>query len=209
MGFEFLSRNHHYAFGCGWESTLIMKRDDSRLSARHQLDHAVPTVIHDPEEGLPVLARWLHRALQHPGPFWGSLIGAVVVVVGLAILVSGWGGSRSTTSDAWKDLELARTPAAQEQVAQGFPDSPATNWARLQAATGYYNEGFDDLPANRDAALPRLKKSLDLFERVAREAPAESPEARVAALGVARALEARNEIDKAIVQYDKVAQTWP
>jgi len=139
----------------------------------------VPTVIHDPEEGMPVMARWLHRALQHPGPFWGGLIGAVVVVVGLAVFVSGWEGSRSTTDDAWKKLELARTPADQEKVAQDFPDSPATSWARLQAATGYYNKGFDDLPANRDVALPNLKKALDLFERVTREAPVDTPEARV------------------------------
>jgi hypothetical protein len=56
--------------------------------------------------------------------------------------------------------------------------------------------------------LPNLKKALELFEQVAREAPENSPQARAAALGAARTLEARNEIDKAIKQYEKVATTW-
>jgi hypothetical protein len=186
-----------------------MKRDELRSATRHQLDHAVPTVIHNPEEDLPVLARWLHRAMQNQTRFWGVLIGVVVVVIAGAVLVNGWETGRSDTSQAWTELELAKTPAEREKVAQDFPESPVTDWARLQAATGFYNQGFDDLPANRDAALPRLKRALDLFEQVARSAAKDAPEARVAALGVARTLEARNELDKAIEQYEKVAQTWP
>jgi tetratricopeptide (TPR) repeat protein len=186
-----------------------MKRDEPRPTSRHQLDHAVPTVIHNPEDDLPVLARWLHRAMQDQTRFWGVLAAVVAVVIGLSVLANSWGVDRSETSKAWMELELAKGPPEQEKVAQDFPEDPVTDWARLQAATGFYNQGFDDLPANRDAALPRLKKALDLFEQVAQRVPKDAPEARVAALGVARTLEARNELDKAIRQYEKVAQTWP
>jgi hypothetical protein len=78
----------------------------------------------------------------------------------------------------------------------------------IESATEFYNQGFTDLPANRDAALPALKKALGLFEEVAAEAPQDSPQACAAAFGVARTYEARNELDKAIEQYQKVASTW-
>ena len=44
---------------------------------------------------------------------------------------------------------------------------------------------------------------------MARDAPKDSPQARAAALGKARTLEARNEIAKAIDQYQLVEKTWP
>ena len=47
------------------------------VPARHQFDHQVPTVIHDPEEDMMVLARWAHRAMQNPTRFWGVIIGVV------------------------------------------------------------------------------------------------------------------------------------
>ena len=95
------------------------------------------------------------------------------------------------------------------QVAEDNPSSPVATWAKLQAATDFYNQGFGDLPNNRDVALPNLKKALDLFDDVARQAPSDSPQARAAALGKARTLEARNELSKAIEQYRLVEKTWP
>ena len=58
-------------------------------------------------------------------------------------------------------------------------------------------------------ALSTSKKALDLFDQVIREAPHDSPQARVAALGKARVLEMRNELPKAIEQYELVAKEWP
>src|SRR5205823_6078123 len=77
-----------------------------------------------------------------------------------------------------------------------------------QAASDYYLQGFNDLPSNREVALPMLRQALTLFEEVVRSAPQDSPQARAAALGVARTLEARNELEKATAQYQKVASTW-
>ena len=94
-------------------------------------------------------------------------------------------------------------------MADDNPNSPVATWARLEAATEYYNQGFSDLPNNRDTALPNLKKALDQFEIVAKDAPADSPQARAASLGKARTLEARNEIAKAIETYRQVEKRWP
>lgn len=183
-------------------------KDEPRSPTRHQLDHAVPTVIHHPEEDLPQLARWLHRAMENRTRFWGLIVGLVVVVIGLTVLTTGFSLGRSTSDEAWMKLETAKTAAERVEIAKEFPKTQAGSWALLQAATEYYNQGFSDLPSNRDAAMPALKQALDLFERVESESAPASFQARVAALGVARTLEARNELDKAIRQYEKVARTW-
>ncbi len=80
----------------------------------------------------------------------------------------------------------------------------------LQAATEYLQPG-----TGRHAQQPRRRlarcsrRALELFDQVVREAPKDSPQARAAALGKARSLEARNELSKAIEQYELVAKTWP
>ena len=106
-------------------------------------------------------------------------------------------------------MESVKSPADRVQLAEEFPGSAAATWARLQAATEYYNQGFADLPNNRDVALPNLQKAVANFDEVTKEAPKDSPQARAAALGKARALEARNELPKAIEQYELVVKTWP
>lgn len=186
-----------------------MKADESRstLPTKHQLEHEIPTVIHHPEEEQTLLARWLSRAMENPTRFWG-LVGAVVVVaVGLSVLSSGLTLGRATSDEAWAKLETAKTAGERVEIAKEFPKTPAERWALLQAAGDYFNQGFNGLPADKDVALPNLKKALDLFQKVADEAPQDSPQARVAALGVARSLEASNNLDKALKQYEKVAQT--
>jgi hypothetical protein len=183
-------------------------RDEPRTRSRHHVEHVVPTVIHDPEEKMPALARWVRHTMANPTRFWGLIALVVLTVTGLAIYSNGPYLGGSSSDAAWVRLETARTPAERVEIAQEYPNTQARQWALLQAATEYYNQGFNDLPSNRDAALPALKKALDQFEEVAREAPEDSPQACAAALGVARTYEARNELDKAIKQYEKVASTW-
>ena len=188
-----------------------MKSDESRtplpLPAKHQHDPDMPTVIHQPEDDLPLLARWLERAMANRARFWGLLTAAVLGVIGLSVLGTGLSMGRATSDEAWTRLEAAKTPGERVEIAKEYPKTQAERWALLQAATEYYNQGFNDLPANREAALPTLKKALDLFEKVAAESPVDAPQARVAALGVARTLEARNDLDRALRQYEKVART--
>jgi hypothetical protein len=179
------------------------------LPVRHQLEHQVPTVIHDPEENMMVLARWTHRALRNPVKFWG-VIAAVVAGLLALVLFSNivWTGT-SANAEVWAKMESVKSPADRVQLAEEFPGSSAATWARLQAATEYYNQGFADLPNNRDVALPNLQKAVANFDEVIKQAPVDSPQARAAALGKARALEARNELAKAIEQYELVVKNWP
>ncbi len=192
-----------------------MKKQSSRARAqstppvRHQLEHVVPTVIHDPEEEMTALGRLAHHAMLEPRRY----LGWPAVIIGgllLALIVSKlMGGGTSNQSDVWSKLELARTPAERVDIAKANPKSPAATWALLQAATGYFSESLTDLPNNHDVALETSKKALDLFDQVMREAPHDSPQARIAALGRARTLEMRNELSKAIEQYQLVSKDWP
>ena len=183
-------------------------RDEPRSPSRHQLDHVVPTVIHDPEEKMPALARWLRHAMANPTRFWGLVAALVVGVIALGILSNGLTLGRSKSDAAWLKIESAKSASERVEFAHEYPKSQAEQWALLQSATEFYNQGFVDLPANRDAALPALKKALDLFDEVAGLAPQDSPQARAAALGAARTLEARKDLERAIKQYEKVASTW-
>ncbi len=183
-------------------------RDEPRLPSRHQLDHVVPTVIHDPEEKMPALARWLRHTMANPTRFWSLVAALVIAVTGLAIASNGLSLGRSASNAAWLRIEAAKTPSERVEIAHEYPKTQAEQWALLQAATLFYNQGFMDLPANRDAAIPALKQALKHFDNVALQAPHDSPQARAAALGGAKTLEALNLLEKAITQYEKVASTW-
>jgi len=177
---------------------------------RHQYEHAEPTVIHhDPEEDMMFLGRWARRAQENPAKFWtwaGVAVAAILGVVILNHLIS----SRSRSgADVWTRFDAAKNADDLIQVADDFPDAPGALWARLQAATRLFSTGVEDLPKNRDAALENLKKAIDQFEKVEKSAPKDSTQAVTAALGKARALEARNELPKAIAEYKRVAETWP
>jgi tetratricopeptide (TPR) repeat protein len=185
------------------------ERRTSTYPARHQLDHAVPTVIHDPEQKMTALGRWTHRIIQQPR----KQFGVIATVVGLlAIVVVAWnlvGLGSSRTSEVWAKLENTKKADERVTLARENPESPAATWALLQAATELYNQALADMPNNRDVAQPLFRRALDLFDEVARDSPKDSPQARAGALGKARALEARNELDRAIEQYELVGKTWP
>ena len=90
-----------------------------------------------------------------------------------------------------------------------YPGTVASEWVLLHAANEYYNTAMGDLPNNRDVAVSNLRKALDLFTISRKEAPKDSFQARAALIGKARCLEARNELAKAIEQYELVAKNWP
>ncbi|MFO0950677.1 MAG: tetratricopeptide repeat protein [Isosphaeraceae bacterium] len=186
-----------------------MKANEPRPPVKHELEHAVETHIHDPEQDMNALERWLRHELAHPVRFWGTVVGLAVVLVSLSLLTNGLSSTRTTTNEAWAKLETAKTASERVEIAKDFKNTPVEQWALLQAATEFYNQGLNDLPSNQEVAKPTLRKALDLFEKVAAESPADSPQARSAAIGLARTLEARNELPRAIAQYEKVVKTWP
>lgn len=177
---------------------------------RHQYEHAEPTVIqHDPEEDMMFLARWARRAQENPVKFWTWAGVAVAAILGVVILNHYISSRTQSGAEVWTRFDAAKNADDLIQVADDFPDAPGAAWARLQAATRLFATGVEDLPKNRDAALENLKKAIDQFEKVEAAAPKDSTLAVTAALGKARALEARNELPKAVAEYKRLAETWP
>ena len=177
----------------------------------HQLEHAEPTVIHHPEQDMTILARWLHYGMEQGARFWLLLGGVVAVIVAIAALSSGLAASKSAGSEAWVELTQAKTAEERLKIAEAYPATPAADWAKLQVAYEEYDNGLVDLttPGKKESAGPKLKKALELFQQVAKDAPKDSSQALGASLGVARTLEARDELPEAIQQYRELATKFP
>ena len=177
----------------------------------HQLEHAEPIVIHHPEEDMTILARWLQRAMDQGPKFWLLVVGAVAALILVSTIAGGLAASKSAGSEAWSELTQAKTVEERIKIAEAHPNTPVATWAKLLSAEEEYANGVDDLtsPGKKELAGPRLKKALDLFQQVAKEAPPNTPQALGGMFGAARTLEARNELPEAIEQYRLVATKFP
>ena len=146
----------------------------------HQLDHAEPTVIHHPEQDMTVLARWLQQGMEQGTRFWLLLGGVVLALVAVAAVSSGLVAGKAAGSEAWTELTQAKTPEDRLKIADSHPNTPAAGWAKLLSAREEYETGVDDLttPGRKELAGPRLKKALDLFQQVAKDAGKDTSQGR-------------------------------
>jgi tetratricopeptide (TPR) repeat protein len=160
---------------------------------------------------MTALARWLQHGMEQGPRFWLLLGGAVLALVVVAVVSSGVVAGRSANSQAWVELTEAKSPEDRIKIADAYPKAPVADWARIEAAYEEYNNGLVDLttPGKKESAGPRLKKALELFQAVAKDAPKDSSQALGAAFGIARTLEARNELPEAIEQYRELANKFP
>jgi len=158
---------------------------------------------------MTALGRFTYHVIKEPRKYvsWAIWVTAGVVAVAAAWSIAARG--RTASSDLWIKLESASKAEDLVEVAKAYPNSEASIWVLLQAATEYYRQALGDMPNNRDVALPLFLKSINLFDQVLAAAPKDSLQAREASLGKARALEARNELSKAVEQYQLVMKTWP
>lgn len=179
----------------------------SKAAARTRPEHA-PTVIHDPTADETLLARWLRESLERGPRFWLPVALAAVGLVALWLVLSNLRSGPSGTSETWNELLVARDVEQQVKIGEAA-EGDVAGWALLQAAEERYREAFNDLPANRDAALPLLNSAHDLFQEARSKAPAESSARRFAAMGMARTLEARGDLEAAIAAYQDVVQSFP
>ena len=175
----------------------------------HQLEHAVPTVIHNPEEDMTALGRLTFHVLQDPRKYSTWALSVLLGILAVIFVMNFSSGGNSRSSVAWSKLEAAKKVEERVDVAKEYPKSSAAPWALLQAASEHYASAFNDLPRNPEVALGGFKKAHDLFDQVYRESPKDSFEARTALLGVARSLEARNDLTKAIEKYELITTSWP
>lgn len=185
-------------------------------------EQAAPVVLHREDE--TVLARWLRQVWERGPVAWlGWALGILAAAGGLTFLYTLLNAPRAD-STAWVDLIVpaaaprgstatgSKEPAQVRPlvaIADQFPNTPAARWALVRAGTELYELGFQDLPNQRETARPLLQQAIEKFDAVLKSAPEDAPEALIAAMGKARALETRGDLELAIAQYQEVAKRWP
>lgn len=190
---------------------LMAKKDEQPTHLKHLQDHA-PTVLHHPEEDETILARWVRKGLEKGTTFWLTLAGVVLGLFVLSNVLRQTGSSRPVEAQAWEQLILASgsPDAVKTQISVGSQAQGAVaGWALLRAAEARYQEAFSDLPQNREAALPLLKESQDLFQKAYDQSGGYVYLKALAAMGIARTLEARGDVDGAVEQYRAIVKEFP
>src|SRR5262245_45709787 len=168
-------------------------KDEPHRQRHH--GEAAPTVIHHYGEDETLLWRWLQRAAEQGTRFWLMVVGAAIMLVVLIVLISGLMAGDTAGHEAWTLMIQAKGPEDLQRLAESQPGSKAAPWALLQAAEARYNEGVKELPGNREVAGPLLNRAYELFNQAYGDADAKDPVKRLAALGMARALEARGDTE--------------
>lgn len=158
------------------------------------------------------LEKFLGRTLSKIEPYsnqilLGFLI-ATVVAVGIVMVVR---GQRATSSAGWTAYAACRAPDDYAQVAKDFSGTPVGNWASLQAARGFLEEGLQFALTNRTASDDRLNQAKEEFEKLLATSGV-APEIREESLnGLAASLEtlSGDSTDEAIAAYEALISEFP
>ena len=108
---------------------------DTRPAVKHEFEHAEPALIHDPEQDMTILARWLHRGMQQGPRFWYLLGGVVVAVILVgtivAVAVLTRGGQPGKI-----DASAGSSSTAQAPDGPGVTDPPPTSVTTAECEEG-------------------------------------------------------------------------
>ena len=125
-----------------------MKKQSPRARAqqstppvRHQLDHVVPTVIHDPEEDMTALGRWTHHAMQEPRRYMGWPLAIIGGVILLAIVSRFMSGGSTGDAEIWTKLDAAKTPAERVEIAKASPELSGRDLGHVAGGDGVLQPG--------------------------------------------------------------------
>lgn len=162
---------------------------------RHELEHNV-------------LAGYLGNALskvQHLlKPLAIAAVGGVVVYAAYSLYQS---MSAKKSSTAWTDyyFNLDGDANSFEELAQNYGNSPAGQWARFSAATGFLRDGIDALYVNRQEGVSNIRKSIEELEKLkAASIPELSLQVRQA---LGKAHESLGQLPEAIGYYEELADS--
>jgi hypothetical protein len=141
------------------------------------------------------------------------IVGAVALIIALIV---GWryfsNRSKENLSNRWRQLYDATSAETLADVAQQGRGTDPGRMAEFREARVELKKGLDELgsPPKRDAAVERVKKAAETYERLAqqtRELPAVL--VQEALLNAAKARESLGELDSALTHYRKLADTYP
>ncbi len=171
-----------------------MKREE-----RHKLQHNE-------------LADWLAKAIERLKPYQNVIMGAVVVVLVVALGMAWFShSSQATTARAWDqvvdglDKGNATTLA---QVADEYPSTTVGDVAAVVSADFRLADGCDRLFHDKAIAEQRLTQAIEAYGKELEQGADPSLQQR-ATFGLARAWEAKGDLDLATKRYQEVVAKWP
>lgn len=153
------------------------------------------------------LTTWGERIEPHTNKILGGILIAVVLAVAFAV----WrrSGSANATK-AWTEYYECQTVGDFETFLEDYPSSPATSWARLEAARQRMVEGYRTSLSNRSDSLKALRKSKEHYEALLQEeAPPEIRERGLAGLAMVNEALCDGDVKPAEAAYSKLLQEFP
>ncbi|MEW4568219.1 hypothetical protein AB1L88_10155 [Tautonia sp. JC769] len=200
----------------------------------HEGEPPPESLIHHDEPTM--LEQWIRRMIQRGPGFWAGVLLILAGLVGGLWIAYRIGGPNQAGVAAWNELASigvapsaaaafgadpnAGLPERLKGIAETHPDTAAAQWARLRAASLLLNEGSAELATSRrSAGAGKVVEADDLFNAVYNDAESNDALKRLAALGRARAAEARMglnaddadhaKLDDVVALYEAVIEEFP
>ncbi len=154
------------------------------------------------------LAHWTEAAK----PYGRALLAGVIALI-VAIIVWGYIATqnRRHVADGWNDYFMAvgmRDDQRLQDIAEQYGGTLVADWARLTIADWDLDNGTNRLLTDRSLAHDQLRDAEEKYSAILiGDAPNTIQER--ATYGLARALEASGELEKARSEYRSLAQKWP
>lgn len=158
------------------------------------------------------LAEWLAKTFLVIKPYQNMIFLAVVLSMALAVGYMLWARmSSAQTAKAWDAVSTAIDSGAILNLAgviEEYPNTSAAQMAAVVLADYYLGDGCNQLFSNKANGQDLLNKAIRLYDSVLEQNSYPSIVER-ATYGLARAKEAKGELEPAEKLYAEVATQWP
>jgi tetratricopeptide (TPR) repeat protein len=158
------------------------------------------------------LAEWLVNAFETIKPYQNIVLAAVAAILVAVLGYTLWSRDvASRTSQAWDQFNAvlqSRDPAKLMKLTEEYPNTPVGTTAAVVAADDHLQEGCERLFVNKALAQQELTKAIDLYHLVLQQSQMPMQLER-ATFGLARAQEAKGDLETAEKLYGEVAAKWP
>ena len=158
------------------------------------------------------LADWIGKSITTIKPYQNSILIAVLLVVVGMVAYTVWSRvSAAENTEAWDELNAALESGNIAKLAKVREDRPNTHAAHVAAVVeADYNlaDGCNRLFVSKAVANQELAKAVELYRTVLDQSRNSSLLQR-ATFGLARAREAKGELERAMELYQEVSTKWP
>ena len=178
-----------------------------RSERRHELEHNE-------------LADWTVKFIEKIKPYTNVIVGGTIAVVILAVGITLWvRHTRFESETAWSVYYVGmneKSPEKLQDVVKEFPRSDAARWANITEGNLLLRKGCELLSVvwktngiyieDKMGGLDQVEAAIKCYE--AAQGSGDSMLDQQAALGLARAYEAKGDLEKAKAGYEKMQEKW-